>query len=244
MKDDNGVHVTHSVNVYRDPDWPMFSAASMPEPAPAGLGIGAISFSAYRSIRVPSLDAAASQCFSVAARSINHLSEDFRWFLFVADDCWQPSSAVIRRRRLWRRFRDSFSSFRIMSASPEVFVESPFGIRFCGVLELDLTETDMMELASALRMRVTWFLFLTRRPVVHDESCVRWAFDEALMTTQGLVGGIVQWPNIVRSFCVKQEVLIRVSGGFDDQEACTDVFVRWEPDGRRLFEIASRQVSN
>lgn len=141
-------------------------------------------------------------------------------FLFAATPFWDNPNVVARRRGIW-----GLESFRWLprdaTRSSVVEVKNEDGIRFAGIAQIP--EVALADAADFVRTNDSAVLFCSSH-ITMSESDVRSMF--ALAFPKGQLGA--DWAVLADGAAAQQDILLRVSGGFDDREAAVDALMSAE----------------
>ncbi|MHB1423455.1 MAG: hypothetical protein ACYC3I_09735 [Gemmataceae bacterium] len=184
--------------------------------------LSAVTFVATKSVASFDLDELAIACGNEAmALAANVIDESYHVWLFVSDGPWRPTTPVARYKKLWKDHLDLVNSPGVLRIGEEVEIESGGLIRFAGLLEVSGKAFD-----KAIRLARTnsaCAIILSSRSNIDSKTCVRSIFLSAFPETSGIQQTSVDWMTLAIDLCPKGDLLIRVSGLFDDPVAAVDV---------------------
>ena len=174
------------------------------------------------------LDLMDNTCAVEATELVFHnpqLSEDHRLWLFAAHGPWQPKSAMVKHKKLWTRFirKWDLSQFHLRD---EILLESEEGIRFASVAEV--TEVGFPTTAKILREESSCTLILSKRRDVDSQDGVRQIFEAAFCPIDQPVQSSVDWLNLALHSALLKDVVIRLTGSWDEQESALNLIMRRE----------------
>lgn len=190
-------------------------------------GISAISFVASAtepSERASDLLAGCSQ----EAEEFISGSEDLRTrrlWLYAAHGPWQPKSAVVKYKKLWRSLFGQGFSFDFGVKSEELQFESADGFRFAGVVEVPLERFP--DAAEQARQNRAFALILSERSDISTVEVLR-EVSLAAFHLEGSGATSVDWVSLSRYLCPRGDVAIRAYGYFDDVTASLDFIMPTE----------------
>lgn len=189
--------------------------------------LAAITFSAEKSTMLEDLKDLASACGKDAVfLAKSKMGKEFRVWLFVSQRPWQPANRIVRHRKLWKDYRELIESGGIVNVSDEVEVSSEVGIRFSGVLEV--TGSSIESALELVRTNPACAMICSKRQDIDSQVSVRSIFSFAFPKKDGIEQVQVDWMTLALGLCPMGDVLIRVSGQFDDREAAVDVIALQE----------------
>lgn len=150
------------------------------------------------------------------------LSEKHKVWLFLAHGPWQANSVMVKHRRLWRSFPSAWElgDFRLCG---EASVESREGVRFAGVAAV--SRQGLFTATQILRGSNSGALLLSERDYCETEDDLMRLFDDAFPSVNGVPQGQVDWLNLSLARCPSDDVVIRVSGSWDEREASLDLIM-------------------
>jgi hypothetical protein len=226
--------IKRSVEVFPDlwqqSSWPLFSRAPAPIQGDARPNVGAVTLTWS--------DAAASYASTCATAA----DETRRWieraivsppaglWLFLAQTPWQPRSAIVRHKRLWKGLAGNFELSRI-EPRDEVCIESEEGIRFAGI-----GYVTPAGLADAISIsRLFDFACPLLAPIADDfPLSADELFAAAFPSAPGKRASTsVDWPSFVSSACRNECIVVRETREAAEGAVAVDFFV----DGRSLLVL-------
>jgi hypothetical protein len=144
--------------------------------------------------------------------------------LFVADSVWLPRSPTIVRKRLWGRRGAEFSKRGMLLGLETEFIKEG-RVRYAGIVW-----TGQDGFASAVdiaRKDMACALVAGRAERWLDESAwVENAFHAAFPMNEKANASRIDWLSLIVHLCKWGDVVVRVSGLFDDPELALDCIVR------------------
>lgn len=152
------------------------------------------------------------------------LSENYKLWLFLAHGAWQARSVMVKHRKLWRSFPSAWNldGFQLCR---EQLVESDKGLRFMGVAEV--RPEGLFTATQILRRESSGALILSRRDYCESEDEVARLFHSAFPSRGG--GGAAQewidWLSFSLSCCPSGDIVIRISGSWDEREAALNLIM-------------------
>lgn len=138
-------------------------------------------------------------------------------YAFVATPYWAHMNAVLRRRGLWKRAELGWAA-RSAVRSPDIEFVDAQGSRFAGIALV--SEEELFQAANYLRFHLAGFLILAR-DVRLEESSVQAMFARAFPHGESRV----DWSSLTSGCASSDDVVLKISGAFDDPEVAIDAFM-------------------
>ena len=183
--------------------------------------LAAISFVAKNEQSIGKLQDLCRACGIKAASFVSGLSADYQCWLFVADGPWREASPVVRHRRLWKNHRSLSDSLVEGTRSAEVEIMIGNKVRYAGLAEVTPELTDQaFEIARTDRACAIIF---SRRGDITNAFSVESIFRIAFPCVSGEGATHVDWLALAVSLCPLGDILMRMSGQFDDRDAAADL---------------------
>jgi hypothetical protein len=184
--------------------------------------LGAVTLIAKDSESSEMLEGRAIACGNEAMSLVRSVyNEDYRLWLFVADGAWKPASRIARHHKLWKFHRDLVQSASILKIGEQVPIESDGLIRYAGLLEISCRSCD--KAINAVRTNPSFSMFFSKRQNVDSVESVRSLFSLAFPKKDGIEQIAVDWLSLALGLCPQDDILLRVTGLFDDREAAVDL---------------------
>jgi hypothetical protein len=184
--------------------------------------LGAVTFVAVRSSPSEDLKDLALACGNEAISAVtNAEGKASRVWLFVADGPWRPANRIVRHQKLWKNHRDLVDSSGVLSISDEVAIEASGQIRFAGLLEV--TRGSTLRAIESVRTNPACAIICSNRQDIDSKESIRSLFSSAFPKRHELEQTSLDWMSLAMNLCPQGDLLIRVSGLFDDREAAADV---------------------
>lgn len=181
--------------------------------------VSVISITAPRQPNQP-FDAALGACVEelrVRAHSWRTRLPSHRLFLFASTPFWTKSNAIQKRRALWGS-DESLAWTRSAVSRAELEVNEPRGSRFAGVVEVP--EHELLHAANFARTHDSAVLMFSEEAEVSEDRILS-LFARAF--PKGSSGA--DWSALVLHCGSSDDVMIKVSGAFDDVDLSIDVFL-------------------
>jgi hypothetical protein len=137
----------------------------------------------------------------------------YRLGLFLAHGPWQPDTAWVRRKALWKSFK--IDEKRYLDRATEELFRSNDGIRYAGILGLETRDLPLV--VDFARSHQSAFGFLMRSQPFSEDLTSK-LFVAAFPLRKGLPDVRVDWLSLVQAI-PSESVLIRASGSFDERTA-------------------------
>lgn len=150
------------------------------------------------------------------------LGEGHRVWLFLAHGPWQANSVMVRHRKLWKSFPSAWDldDFQLCR---EAMVESRAGVRFAGVAAV--SRRGLFTATQILRGANSGALVLSERDYCESEDDLMRLFNAAFPGAAGAPQEQVDWLSLALACCPSDDVVIRVSGSWDEREASLDLIM-------------------
>jgi hypothetical protein len=184
--------------------------------------LSAVTFIATKSGASYDLDELAVACGNEAmAFILNIVGDNYRAWLFVSDGPWKPATRVARHKKLWKNHADLVSSNGVLEVGEEAEMESGGLVRFAGLLEV--TGEAFIKAIRLVRTNWACAIIFSKRANFGSQASARSIFLSAFPKTNGVQRASIDWMTLAMDICPLGDILIRVSGLFDDHEAAVDV---------------------
>lgn len=150
------------------------------------------------------------------------LSENCKVWLFLAHGPWQANSVMVKHRKLWRSFPSAWNldDFQLCR---ELMVESHKGVRFMGMAEV--SQEGLFTATQILRSGSSGALILSQSDYCESEVDVPRIFNSAFPERAGAAQEQIDWLNLSLACCPSNDIVIRVSGSWDEREAALDLIM-------------------
>ena len=119
-------------------------------------------------------------CAEHAARILfdnSAVADAYRVWVFASHGPWQPSSAIVRRKRLWASVSID-SELNILRRSDEIIFESKEGLRYAGVVQIGAD--SLFAATQLLRRNPSYAIIVSKRPDISSENGVKALFKGGL----------------------------------------------------------------
>jgi hypothetical protein len=184
--------------------------------------LGAVTLVAIDSTSSETLERRAIACGHEAVSLVRSVvATDYRLWLFVADGPWKHASRITSHQKLWKSHRDLVESDAVMKRGEEIELVSNGLVRYAGILEVSYNSCDIA--INAVRTTPSFSMFFSKRPNVDSVEGVRLVFSSAFPKKNEIEQIAVDWLSLALGLCPQDDILIRVTGLFDDREAAVDV---------------------
>ena len=193
-------------------------AEKLSRPAPP---LAAMSFVARAEGNSCGLQELARACADEAASFVAALSVPRQGWLFVADGPWREATAHVLHRRLWKNRASLGESHVGGRRSEDVAIRNGRNVRYAGVVEITPELRDQA-IDIARTDRACAIIFSSRVDMT-DPATIEIIFRRAFSGASDEARTDVDWLALAVSLCPLGDVLLRVSGLFDDREAAVDV---------------------
>ena len=184
--------------------------------------LGAVTFMAERTSPSQNLRDLAIACgkeaISLASRTYG---KSCRTWLFISDGPWKQATRIALHQKLWKNHRDLVLGAERGQKSDEVAIEAGGQIRYAGALEV--TDELIERAIESARVCSSCAIILSKREEVISQMSIRYIFSCAFPKQNGIEQTSVDWMNLAMALCPQGDVLMRISGLFDDREAAADL---------------------
>lgn len=150
-----------------------------------------------------------------------HLAEYKSWLL-LAHEPWQPKSAMVRHKKLWKSLPTSWN-IDSLQLFPEVMIESSEGIRYFGVAEVK--KETFYNATQILRESRGAAIILSKKNYGESESEIIQLFDYAFPKKGDLPQNVIDWQNLSVKCCPSHDTVVRVGGSWDERVASLDLIM-------------------
>jgi hypothetical protein len=182
--------------------------------------LAAITFVATRSDSHQTLEGRALAAGSAALSLLtNAFPRDYRLWLFVVDGPLRNPSALSRHQKLWKGHRDLVGSSDVVRIGEEFEIKSEGLVRYAGLLEISCDSCD--KAISAARTNSSFAIIFSKRDDIDSQYGVRSIFSAAFPKGSGQTA--VDWLSLAINLCPQEDILVRITGLFDDREAAADL---------------------
>jgi hypothetical protein len=185
--------------------------------------LSALTFLARRSDNSVNLRELAFACCVEAvavltgAQSLN----GYCFWAFISDGPWRQDNRIENYRRLWRNRSQLTDSAGILRIGEEARFTSQDGIRFAGLLQV--TGEALIQALEASRVDPACAVLYSKSETLGSQFSVQTLFSAAFPKQGGSEQVKIDWLSFALKRCSHGDVLLRVSGLFDDREAAVDL---------------------
>ncbi len=150
------------------------------------------------------------------------INDGYKIWLFASHGPWQPNSVMVNHNKLWKSFPSKWTLDNFL-LSREVMLESSEGIRFAGVAEV--SKNSFLTPIQILRSESSCAIIASKRDYVDSERGVVHLFNSAFPTNNGVPQTRIDWLSLALDCCSLEDVVVRVSGSWDEREASLDLIM-------------------
>lgn len=168
------------------------------------------------------LDKACAQTAAPLLYANERLGENYNVWLLLAHGPWQANSVMVKHRKLWRSFPSAWQldDFHLCS---EFMVASHKGVRFVSVAKVN--QAGLFTASQMLRSESSGALILSQSNYCDSRDDVMRLFNSAFPGSDGVAQERIDWLNLSLACCPLNEIVIRVSGSWDEREASLDLIM-------------------
>jgi hypothetical protein len=184
--------------------------------------IGAVTYTAMASDTSETLEKLAAVCGNEAvALAKSSLGPEFRLWLFVSDGAWREANRITKYHKLWKSHRDLTEAIDPLKISEEAELESGELIRYAGLLEI--SDHSCSIAINAVRTNSSFAMIFSKRADIDSSQGIRSIFASAFPKKDGVEQERIDWLTLALGSCTQGDILLRVSGLFDDREVAVDI---------------------
>ena len=211
-----------STDLYAENASLLFDSKRVDPPLTSVPPLGAVTFTAERTDPSQNLQDLAVACgreaFLLAGTTY---SKAYRAWLFISDGPWKEATKIVQHQKLWKNHRDLVETGSSGRKSDEVAIEVGSLVRYAGLLEITdgLTEKAI----NSVRTCSSYAIILSSRHDIILNVSIRYIFSQAFTKQNGIERTSIDWMTLAIALCPQGDVLMRVSGLFDDREAAVDL---------------------
>ena len=184
--------------------------------------LGAITWIAVKAVPSQKLHDLAFACAKEAFSRVTASQHDrLKFWLFVSDGPWKEATRVVVHQKLWKNHRDLVEADANCIKSEEVEMKAGSKVRYAGLIEISsvLVEKSI----EAVRVCSSFAIIFSRRNDIVLPTSIEEIFRSAFPMQNDLEQTSIDWKGLATALCPKGDLLLRVSGLFDDHEAAVDV---------------------
>ena len=193
-------------------------AEELSRPAPP---LAAVSFVAKTEGLPDGLAELARACGAEAASFVAALSVPRQGWLFVADGPWREATSLVLHRRLWKNCGSLSESEVGGRRSEEVAIRNGRNVRYAGVVQITPEFRD--QAVDIARTDHACAIIFSSRVDMTNPATIESIFCSAFSCASDEARINVDWLALAVAFCPQGDILLRVSGLFDDREAAVDL---------------------
>jgi len=210
-----------SNNLFSDNQSIIFDRKQQLEKVGREVELGAITFISKKENSLQNLKDLASACGRVAFSHIEEkLGTAYTPWIFISDGFWKPNSLLQEKFGLWRYYQNLINKDPYLIKSKEIKIINNNKVRFAGVLKIsDILIDDVIDFT---RINHSSVIFFSNKNAAKS-YLIRQFFSHAFPKKNGIEQDRIDWPTLASYCCVKDDLLLRVSGLFDDLEAAVDI---------------------
>lgn len=211
-----------SPDLYADNDSLLLKHSQTAQHSDSVPPLGAITFIAMKTDPSQSLQDLAIACgreaFSLVKTAYN---DQLKCWLFVADGPWREATRIVAHQRLWKNHRDLIEADASRIKSEDVEIKVGNKVRYAGLMEIS---SGLVEKAiESVRVRSSFAMIFSRRSDIVLPLSVTQIFRSAFSKQNSIEQTSIDWMSLAVHLCPKGDLLLRVSGLFDDHEAAVDL---------------------
>jgi len=216
------VSVLDSPDLFTDNRSLLFHRPKTVQDSTAVPQLGAVTFISEKSDASLKLTDLAAACGKKAFSLIRaYCGEPYKGWLFVADGPWREATRVVLHQRLWKNHRNLIEATPSGTRSDEIEIKCGTKVRYAGLLDITDGLIDMA--TNAARTCPSFAIIFSRRNDITLASSIGQIFCHSFPKEDGLKRTSVDWMSLAIALCPEGDLLLRVTGLFDDHEAAVDV---------------------
>ena len=152
----------------------------------------------------------------------NTFLTEYKLWLFLAHEPWQPNSAMVKHKKLWKSFPTSWN-LDCLQLFPEKIIESFEGLRYFGVAEVK--KETFYNATQILRNSRSGAIVLSKKNFGKLEFEITHLFEYAFPKNNNLPQNAVDWQSLSIGCCPSRDIIVRVSGSWDEREVSIDLIM-------------------
>ncbi len=184
--------------------------------------LGAVTFIAQRSNPSQNLQDLAVACGREAFLLVKSAyNESYKRWLFISDGPWKEATRIVLHQKLWKNHRDLVEAGASGYKSDEVAVEVGGKVRYAGLLEI--TDGLIEKAINSTRVCSSFAIIFSNRNDIILPISINQIFSDAFIKRDQFERTSIDWMSLAIALCPQGDMLMRVSGLFDDREAAVDL---------------------
>ena len=209
-------------NLWKEPGWPLFSRAAERFEAAGSPDISALTltWSGSASSLSATLAVAAAETRKRLERAVSRLPTT-AW-LFLAQTPWQPRSAAVRYRRIWKELGSKYDLSQLRMYE-EICIESEVGIRYAAIASVPVA---WLMNAIAVCRSFQFGCLLLGPPGDEFPLTTERLFSVAFRAAPGRPAETdVDWPSLTSAVCSQGSIAVRESLEAAEGTVTVDLFM-------------------
>jgi hypothetical protein len=219
-------------NVFDDPKWPLFDKSRGHSYTDSIPNLGIVEFSSTSGDL--GLEQLAVACWSEAAASISFLTKDhYEKLMFVSERYWMPATTDLLRRNTDERrrlnlFKECLRTLGAPVSESTDYVKVDAGeiVRFADLFKID--NENLIGAVHAARINPSYAIICSKRLDIVAKPNIRSIVAAAFPTSDSAQQTSIDWMLLALRVCPLGDLLIRVTGMFDDSEASVEIIANDE----------------
>ncbi|MDB6064820.1 MAG: hypothetical protein JWR26_1028 [Pedosphaera sp.] len=227
------VHKETHFDMFRNSEWPLFNEQVALRTLGQVPKLSLVEFKVFKPGLPRDMDELDSACTSRVSEYIfdkDHVMGKFKAWLFLAHSSWRTDSAISRSEGL-----DSLPAdwhLAQLPRSQEVLFESDEGVQFAGLAEVNAE--SFQTATRILRKHGASCIILSDRPDIDSAASIKAIYRAAFPPEDKGITSSVNWGSLSLALCLLGDVLVRVSGSYDERLASIDCIML--PEKTVFFE--------
>lgn len=221
-----------TADVFNDPDWPLFSQATVNKGKPTLPKLGVISYISRADSMPQDMDMLFDACVAQVKPKVFGnplLCSRYKAWLFVAHSSWQPKSRVV----MYKGLRNSLPEIPCKGLRfKELAIEATPGVRFAGIAEID---SATFRNAILFPKEYASVVVISDAEELTFEDSLRSMFSAAFPSLKGIAQASIDWASLSEYLCPMGNVLVRANGSYDERLADIDCIMLTEKIA--LFDV-------
>lgn len=184
--------------------------------------LGAVTFLAVKTDPSQKLQDLAVACGREAFSLVREAYKNpYKCWLFVSDGPWREATRIVLHQRLWKSHRDLLEAYVSGIKSEDVEIKVGNKVRYAGLVQI--SEELIEKAIDSVRVNSSFAIIFSRRSDIVTSRSIEEIFWNAFTQQDSVERTSIDWMALAVALCAKGDVLLRVSGLFDDNEAAADL---------------------
>jgi hypothetical protein len=185
--------------------------------------IGAISYTASDPEASNDLTSLTDACAITVCNTLfeGKIATTHKTQMLIASGSWLTPSPVTEHRKLWKSRKNILDAINPPQPTKEICFHRDNKIRYASILPIK--HSSFAASAQIARKIGSCAIFASRHDEPSTERVIKATFQAAFPELYGTKTTNVDWLGLAIHLCPVGDILLRVSGLFDDRDACIDL---------------------